>query len=515
MLVLMAGFLVISSAQQTISLKIIQTDMDGETAISYDDGEYENDSIDKLNDDDLDMGWEGEDLNIMTSYTRFQNVLIPKGSVINSAVLHIYAHEDEADEARVTIYAEDIDDSPKFSETEALADRTWTDASVRWVITEPWTMWEPYETPDLAAVIQEVIDRDGWASGNALTLFLTGEDQGASLLDNARDFESFENIEDPDDGGDGLHHPERIPTLEITYTAPAGELVLSIIQTDMDGETAISFDDGEYENDSIDKVNDDDLDMGWEGEDLNIMTAYTRFQNVTIPQGAQIDSAVLVIYAHEDESAEAFVTIYAEDIDDSPKFAEDEALADRTMTSASVRWEITEDWTMWEQYHTPNLAPVIQAVVDKPGWLSGNALTLFLVGEDQGASLLDNARDFESFENIEDPDDGGDGLHHPERIPTLKVFYSTATTMKREQIARQESRITLYPNPVHNGMLYMASDQTGPIRVEIYNVTGRLVKRCEEVQPSSGIDVGDLHEGFYLIKTVQSGLQEIQKVMIR
>jgi hypothetical protein len=511
-----ATLLTTLQAQQTITLKIIQTGMDGETSISFDDGEYENDSIDKLNDDDLDMGWEGEDLNIMTAFTRFQNVQIPKGSVINSATLKIYAHEDESAEALVTIYAEDIDDSPMFTETEALADRNMTDVSVAWDITEDWTMWEPYESPDLSTVIQAVIDRDGWEAGNALTLFLMGEDQGASLLDNARDFESYENIEDPDDGGDGLHHPERIPALEITFTAPVGELILTILETGLDGETSISFNDGEYENDSIDKLNDDDLDMGWEGEDLNIMTAFTRFEDVTIPQGATIDSAVLVIYAHEDESAEALVTIYAEDIDDSPMFTETEALADRTMTSVSVAWDITEDWTMWEQYSSPNLAPVIQAVIDRPGWQSGNALTLFLMGEDQGASLLDNARDFESFENIEDPDDGGDGLHHPERIPTLKIFYGTATSIRKDRLEVQDnSFITLYPNPVDNGLLHITSEKSGMMKVEIYNVTGRLVKLLEQDSPSMDLDVSDLHEGFYLVKTTQQGASDIQKVIIR
>jgi hypothetical protein len=510
-----AGFLVASVAQQTITLKIIETGMDGETSISFDDGEYENDSIDKLNDDDLDMGWEGEDLNIMTAFTRFQNVQIPKGSVINSAILKIYAHEDESAEALVTIFAEDIDDSPMFTETEAYDDRTKTEASVAWDITEDWTMWEPYESPDLSTVIQAVIDRDGWMPGNALTLFLRGEDQGASLLDNARDFESYENIEDPDDGGDGLHHPERIPSLEITFTPPLGELILTIIETGMDGETSISFDDGEYENDSIDKLNDDDLDMGWEGEDLNIMTSFTRFQNVTIPQGTAIDSAVLVIYAHEDESAEALVTILAEDNDDSPMFSETEALTDRTMTETSVAWNITEDWTMWEQYHSPNLAPVIQEVIDRPGWQSGNSLTLFMKGQDQGASLLDNARDFESYENIEDPDDGGDGLHHPERIPTLKIFYGTATSVKSNRPEPGQSSITIYPNPVDNGVLHIVSQKGGTITVEIYSITGRLVKLHEQGFSSMELDVSDLNEGFYLVKTTQQGTSDIQKVIIR
>lgn len=513
MLIMAAGMISTISAQQTLTLKIIETGKDGETSISFDDGEYENDLIDKLNDDDLDMGWEGDDLNVMTSFTRFQNVTIPKGSVITSATLQIYAHEDESAEARVTVTAEDIDDSPLFSEDESLSDRTMTEAAVDWTITENWTMWEQYESPDLSTVVQEVIDRAGWEPGNALTLFMKGEDQGASLLDNARDFESYENIEDPDDGGDGLHHPERVPTLIIEYTPPPGELVLTIIETGRDGETAISFDDGEYENDVIDKLNDDDLDMGWEGDDLNVMTSFTRFQNVTIDQGTQIDSAVLVVYAHEDESAEARVTVFAEAADNSPLFGEDEALSDRTMTATSVPWIMTEDWIMWQPYHSPNLASLIQEVIDRPGWQSGNSLTLFMKGEDQGASLLDNARDFESFENIEDPDDGGDGLHHPERVPTLKIYWGGT---KVEEISYAPEYFNIYPNPVSGSMLRIVpliSD--ADYSVSVMNMNGQVVKHLPENSQMISIDVSDLRSGIYIIRTAQKGVVQNRKIILQ
>ena len=161
-------------------------------------------------------------------------------------------------------------------------------------------------------------------------------------------------------------------------------LFLRIIETGLDGETSISFDDGEYENGVIDKMNDDDLDMGWEGDDLNIMASFTRYQNVTIPQGTPIDSVTLVIYAHEQETAPAMITIVAEAADSTLMIPEDDTLANRTMTAASVRWEITEDWAMWEPYPSPNLATIIQELIDRPGWKSGNALTLFLIGENHG-----------------------------------------------------------------------------------------------------------------------------------
>jgi hypothetical protein len=213
-----------TSSTQTLDLRIVKTGEEGGIDVSYDDGEFQNEAIDKLYDDDLDMGWEGEDLNVMTTFLRFQNVEIPQGAVIESATLDIFAHEDEADEARVTIFAESADNSAAFIESELITDRTWTTSSVPWIITEPWTIWQPYASPDFKAVVQEVVNRAGWASGNALTLFLRGENQGASLLDNARDFESFENIEDPEDGGDGLHHPERIPLLVINYTGGSASI---------------------------------------------------------------------------------------------------------------------------------------------------------------------------------------------------------------------------------------------------------------------------------------------------
>jgi hypothetical protein len=511
----LTGFMIAANAQQTLTLKIIETGKDGETSISFDDGEYENDSIDKLNDDDLDMGWEGEAGNIMTCFTRFQNVSIPQGSVINSAVMTVYAHEDEPDTALINVYAEDIDDSPIMTETEALSDRTMTETFVNWDCVDPWTMWQPYESPDLAPVIQEVIDRPGWEAGNSLTLFMKGEDtQGYSLLDNARDIESYENIEDPGDGGDGLWHPERIPTLVIEYTPPPGVLVLTIIETGKDGETSISFDDGEYENDSIDKLNDDDLDMGWEGEAGNVMTCFTRFQNVTIPQGANIDSAILYIYAHEDEPDTALINVYAEDIDDSPMMTETEALSDRTFTEAFVNWDCNDPWTMWEQYHSPDLAPVIQEVIDRPGWVSGNALTLFMVGEDtQGYSLLDNARDIESYENIEDPGDGGDGLWHPERIPTLKIYFSFSSSVK--EVPAELPAFKMYPNPVVNGILNISTELNGTSRVNIYNITGQRVKSGEFTGQSFTLNVSDLRQGLYIIETSQGDKSVSNKLFIK
>ena len=49
-----------------------------------------------------------------------------------------------------------------------------TTASQVWNIgPDPWTANPPYDSPDIGAVIQEVVNRPGWAPGNALVLIYT------------------------------------------------------------------------------------------------------------------------------------------------------------------------------------------------------------------------------------------------------------------------------------------------------------------------------------------------------
>ncbi|MEY3241706.1 MAG: hypothetical protein RIR11_3145 [Bacteroidota bacterium] len=202
------------------TIRIQSTGLDGGVAISSDDAEQKNNEIDKLFDDDLDMGWEGDEFNIVSTGLRFRGIKVPKNAVIDSAYIEIFAHEDEGDLAKITIYAEAADNCDTYNETSLISDRVKTTAAVSWNIAEPWTIWNKYRSPELKSLIQEVVNRQNWKSGNALALMFFGEDQGANTDDNARDFEAFENIADPDDGGDGLNHPERIPKLYIFYSSP-------------------------------------------------------------------------------------------------------------------------------------------------------------------------------------------------------------------------------------------------------------------------------------------------------
>lgn len=127
-----------SFAQQIDSVRIKATGMDGTVAISTDDAEQLNDKIDKLYDDDLDMGWEADEFNIVTLGLRFRGLKVPKGARIDSAFVEFFAHEDEGDPSRITIYAEAADSAVTYDETNLITKRPKTTATIKWNITEPW-----------------------------------------------------------------------------------------------------------------------------------------------------------------------------------------------------------------------------------------------------------------------------------------------------------------------------------------------------------------------------------------
>lgn len=302
---------------------------------------------------------------------------------------------------------------------------------------------------------------------------------------------------------------------------------LRIIQTgviidDESGDTlAFSADDAEQENDEIDALDDDDLDAGWEGQegDANILTMGLRFQNVTIPRGATIDSAWVVVYSHEGKSAAdvANITIYGIADDSTGTFTEDSLISDRPATESQVEWVVAEDWIIYFPYRTPDLTEIVQEITDRDGWKSGNALAFVLAGENQGPSDVENAREMEAFENIEDPEDldnegiPGDGLNHPERIPTLVVYYTPLASAIGSQKA---SAMRVYPNPAATDRVTVALPAAGQSTTRLFDATGKLIRSFEGTESTVSVDLSGVARGLYILKTTQEANTYTQKLIV-
>lgn len=140
---------------------------------------------------------------------RFQSVTIPVGATINSAVIRFTAYTDTAisPAGNVTIQCQDADDPGTFTSSNSnISNRTLTTASTVWTNPVAWVRNITYDSPDISQAVQEVVDRGGWASGNAMAVILTVT--GSS--DGSADRELFTN-----NGASG-----KAAELVITYTEP-------------------------------------------------------------------------------------------------------------------------------------------------------------------------------------------------------------------------------------------------------------------------------------------------------
>jgi hypothetical protein len=110
---------------------------------------------------------------------RFSNVTIPNGAMINSATLIGDIYDTVRDSPAFNAHCQDIDNAPTFSAISGdISSRTLTTEFVTIVAIDVGD--GPYSFPDMSNVIQEVIDRPGWVSGNSIVVILDGLTGGDS-----------------------------------------------------------------------------------------------------------------------------------------------------------------------------------------------------------------------------------------------------------------------------------------------------------------------------------------------
>ena len=113
--------------------------------------------------------------NIYVSGFRFTSVAIPQGATILSAILDLYSSGTAIGTSPlVKFYGNAIDNATAFNiSTEKPESKTKTTASVSKTFTS--SAWNPttgfgVDPVDIAGVVQEIVSRAGWASGNALAV---------------------------------------------------------------------------------------------------------------------------------------------------------------------------------------------------------------------------------------------------------------------------------------------------------------------------------------------------------
>jgi hypothetical protein len=126
---------------------------------------------------DLNLGQDGARAQICA--LRFTGVTIPRGATITAAWVQFQVDEASTATTQLTVVGEAADNAAAFTTaTGSLSSRARTGETVAWTPAS-WptaaARTAAQQTPDLSAVLQEIVDRGGWNSGGALALFVTGE----------------------------------------------------------------------------------------------------------------------------------------------------------------------------------------------------------------------------------------------------------------------------------------------------------------------------------------------------
>jgi type IV pilus assembly protein PilY1 len=289
---------------------------------------------------------------------RFNGVGIPQGATIESAHIEFVPTQDDAGELEVEIMAYDIDNMPEFTNayfgltsgvptTMGITTETWTP--------DPWTAGVSAQTVDIKNLVQHVVDRAGWCGNNSMGFLMGLKD--SNTKHGPRVGYSFDS------------NPTNAPILRISYdetSAPSGcidQWVQRQIQAQPD--------------DAEEVVAAGTVDLG--STDLDFDSAKIsgmRFTDIPVTKGQKILEARLVFTADADQSGATTLRFRGEKGADAATFADvKNDLAKRAKTTASVDW-VAPDHTQGVQYTSPDLAPIIQEIVNGAGWLPGNALAI-------------------------------------------------------------------------------------------------------------------------------------------
>ena len=294
---------------------------------------------------------------------RFEDIDIPQGADVTRANLQFLPSTDATGTNTWRIYAEDVDTSPAFSDTDFhLSGRyaaNLTTNYAEWTVPN-WTENSSVETTDtnssntLADVLTEVTSRTNWCGGNDITFFIEAQNDDALRYADSLELQSDAFI------------------LEYGYESDVTD---GCYQADTSKQLELSQDDAQQDGtNALADVNESTLPLASQ-------TIGLRFSDVQVPPDATIISADITFTSASATTGSTDVTITGElpsDGDaDQFQYALDnitDRLTDTTPTT-SVTWSLPASLAADETFATPAaFKNIIQAMVNDNDWGVGQAM---------------------------------------------------------------------------------------------------------------------------------------------
>ncbi|PIR24766.1 MAG: hypothetical protein COX62_04365 [Deltaproteobacteria bacterium CG_4_10_14_0_2_um_filter_43_8] len=330
-------------------------------AASVNDVEERADGSMYTNSSDLELVKEN---TVQTVGLRFTGVNLPANATLLKAYIQFTTDEVKNEAADLKIEAEAVASAASFiTERYNLSSRPRTEANVQW---QPQT-WlaineagEKQQTSDLRPLIEELLQQPGWQPGNNIAFIISGSGKRV-----ARSFDKS---------------PGMAPRLVVEYVTDSEQPVEAALSS-VAVRVSSDMNDVEERADGSMYTNSSDLELVTDG---GVQTVGMRFESLSIPAGAEIVSASIQFTVDEVSSVATELSIQAEDAANAAAFGTNvHNVSNRTLTSSVVEWS-PEAWTIvgeaGDKQKTPDLSAMVQDIVDRNDWQSGNAMVFVITG---------------------------------------------------------------------------------------------------------------------------------------
>ncbi|MBI5537512.1 MAG: hypothetical protein HY898_32620 [Deltaproteobacteria bacterium] len=128
-----------------------------------------------LDSTDLELGDDMAYFGEQSVGLRFPAVAIPKDAVIAAAYVEFEVDEASNDATSVLFHGQDANNAPAFTNAAwNLTSRPTTTASVAWDNIPAWVVNAKVQSPGLAPIVQEIVNRGGWANPGAIVFVISG-----------------------------------------------------------------------------------------------------------------------------------------------------------------------------------------------------------------------------------------------------------------------------------------------------------------------------------------------------
>lgn len=297
---------------------------------------------------------------------RFDDLNIPRGATINHAKVEFTVIDASSTPTQMTIKGESVDDSVPFTVVNnGLSSRISasggypTTASVNWDIGEWVKRGYEENTPDVASIIQEIVDRPGWCGGNALSLYMFG--QGNRVVE-SRDRGIYE-----------------APTLQISYDPSDIDFTDTCLRSVAKTAVVNGIDDLVATAPSgVIEAREGILRS--HSDDGSAQTIALRFSELDVPQGASITDAYIALSSAGYEAGNVAMNIAVENTGFAETF--DSAVANTVSTrltgASSVLWGNVPETNDGNTLRTPDISTLVEAVVGRSDWAANSAIAFGL-----------------------------------------------------------------------------------------------------------------------------------------